>query len=55
MNLRQHQIPDGDATARRTPDGAYSHYLPGVAEGYNVRIFDGGVGVARPFVITAMC
>ena len=49
------QIPNGHATARRTPDGAYPNYLPGVEEGYDVRIFDGGVGVARPFVITAVC
>jgi hypothetical protein len=49
------EIPTGYATARRTPQGAYPNYLPGVAEGYNVRIFDGGVAVARPFVITAMC
>jgi hypothetical protein len=43
-------VPNGYGTARITT-GNWS----GSAVAYNVRLFDGGTGVSRPFIISAMC
>jgi hypothetical protein len=44
------EVPNGYGTARIT-----TGHWSGSAVAYNVRIFDGGTGVARPFTISAMC
>lgn len=48
-------IPTGHATARLLPDNSYPAYLPNVDAAFNVRVVDGGTGVARPFQISALC
>jgi hypothetical protein len=50
-------IPTGFGTARRVPGDSFPATVPGVASGYNVRIFDpaNGFGKLSPFTISAMC
>ncbi len=49
------EVPTGYGTARSSGTG-YPSGMGGAQSGFNVRIFDtAGNGVARPFVISAMC